>query len=197
MRNNSGVQFAEHLPESHPLRPNQHGEVQMPMFMSAHEILQSHHPLAGDRRSREDALDEQGGSESTQTPYGWDEEQEHESDQQLWDRKYEEAHSQGLAEHISEHGVQSAIQLGTTRQSHPDNPNIMKPEIVGGHHRVAVMAEEHKHNLMPVLFYSGSEVKPGSRNQFGMQSPSTDIGAARSNKAYPYEQEVEGYESDH
>lgn len=193
----SGVQFHEvmhNLPAEHPLRPKSHGEVQLPLFMSAHEIQQSHQPLFGDRHGWESTLGEQGGSGSTQTPYGWEPDQEHETDAQLWERKADEADQSDLADHIRTEGVHSAVQLGMTPQPHLEEGDH-KPEIVGGHHRIAVSAIEAHHRLMPVLFHDRRDIPKGARTTWGTPVTPTDINAARNNQSYPYDHKVPGYSS--
>ena len=86
-----------------------------------------------------------------------------ETDEQLWARKREQAKGdvtsgmltmaktgyghQGektLYEHVTEHGVENPIALGTQ----------FPREIMGGHHRLAVMAAERPNDYMPVIHVS-------------------------------------------
>jgi hypothetical protein len=83
-----------------------------------------------------------------------------ETDEQLWARKRSQAKgnvvsgmltqaktgygpegTQSLHEHVVEHGVSMPIALGTQ----------FPREIMGGHHRLAVMAAERPNDLMPVI----------------------------------------------
>ena len=109
---------------------------QLPMFMSAREIRSQYQALDGDRETDSD---------------GW-----RESDDDLFDRKYEESyatkHLNGdyLADHIAEHGVENPVSL----QADPLNTGSFdKPEILGGHHRIAVMETSRPDDLMPVEHY--------------------------------------------
>jgi len=117
---------------------------QLPMFMSAREIRDEFQALDGDR---EDVIT--------------DDDEWTESDDELFDRKYEEANdwklSHGtswsdkdgltLADSILKHGVENPISLQIDRDRRGDH---WKPEILGGHHRVAVMHKHRPDDLMPV-----------------------------------------------
>jgi hypothetical protein len=138
---------------------------QLPMFMSAREIKEQYQPLDADRYgatgTNARTTRSSGGGEYA-TARTW---QEHhtrrttggsklylagegiESDEQLWERKAEEADDYGLANDIREEGVQKPVSLG--RQF----GEMGKPQVVGGHHRIAVMGEEAPDELMPVLHY--------------------------------------------
>lgn len=121
---------------------------QLPMFMSAREIRSNYQALDADR---EDYTD-------------WDDPDEpttQETDDDLFDRKYEEAtvntfhspnDSRSLADAIVEDGVKNPISLQV-----PDlNGSQGKPQILGGHHRVAVMEIYKPDSLMPVEHFRGS-----------------------------------------
>lgn len=97
------------------------------MFMSANEITARYQPLDADR-------EEDGWSGP-------------ETNDELWERKANEAWDEGLAQGIIEHGVKKPVSLGQAVGSEG------KPQIVGGHHRLAVMREESPDELMPVLHY--------------------------------------------
>lgn len=86
------------------------------MFMSANEITARYQPLDADR-------EEDGWSGP-------------ETNDELWERKANEAWDEGLAQGIIEHGVKKPVSLGQAVGSEG------KPQIVGGHHRLAVMREE-------------------------------------------------------
>jgi hypothetical protein len=139
---------------------------QLKMFMSPAEIHASWAPLDGDRMNTESeswgsSSSSGSGSGSSSGNFG---ERGHESDDDLWDRKLDEAHEGNLARSIEEHGVKSPIRLGSIRGS------MGLPQIVGGHHRLAVQTDLDPHELIPVLH-------------------DTDIYSARSGpsaKSYPY-----------
>ena len=118
---------------------------QLPMFMSAHEIRSQYQGLDDDRHdgTGEDFL---------------------ETDEELFARKSDESreyphdgserYSDGgdpdmpsLYEHVSKHGVENPISL---QADHSRKGLLGKPEILGGHHRVAVMYEQRPRALMPV-----------------------------------------------
>lgn len=106
---------------------------QLPMFMSAHEIRSQYRPWEGDR-------------ELTHTPEGVRDE----TNDELWARKRHEA-SLGvmptLDEQILKEGVKNPIPL---QHVDPWWHGNAQPQIMGGHHRLAVMYEHKPHDLMPV-----------------------------------------------
>ena len=119
---------------------------QLPMFMTGREIQQHFRPLEGDR-------EEIYNREKNDT--------RKETDTELWTRKLDESRNnsfnprenkfgftsaRSLSESIKEHGVQNPVSLQL----------FTKPgtsQVLGGHHRIAVMAAEHPNKLMPVEFY--------------------------------------------
>jgi hypothetical protein len=90
-----------------------------------------------------------------------------ESDEELWERKAGEADMYAahgyaakhrdppergeptLYEDIAAKGVSHPVALGTQVGSQG------KPQITGGHHRIAVMRDVAPHNLLPVLHFQG------------------------------------------
>lgn len=58
---------------------------------------------------------------------------------------FEEKPDYSLAEHIEAHGVTEPVRLGQQFGS------MGKPQIAGGHHRIAVMRQDNPHGLMPVI----------------------------------------------
>ena len=118
---------------------------QLPMFMTGKEIQQHIHPWPGDRRevaTEEKDPEEWGGRKLR-----------FENNSEVWNRKYDEAlthkdddgaqHSDefnNLAEDIAHRGFKA-----------PRIPiNFDSKEVLGGHHRIAVGAEEHPDYLFPV-----------------------------------------------
>ena len=112
---------------------------QLPMFMTGREIQEHLDPYHGDIR---ESYDDEG----------------FETNRDVWDRKYDESTSHqeqdgaehdeaynNLAEDIAHEGCKS-----------PRIPVDFKTnEVLGGHHRVAVGAEEHPNYLFPVVHYEG------------------------------------------
>lgn len=109
---------------------------QLPMFMSAREIRQDYQALDGDRDEIIDEFNERI-----------------EDDPDLFARKYKEASqypsglTNPLAGDILRHGVKNPISL---QEDHTVTGSRKKPEILGGHHRVAVMERHKPDTLMPV-----------------------------------------------
>jgi hypothetical protein len=97
---------------------------QFKMFMTAHEITAQYQGNDGDRHS---------------TMHG------EEDDSQMLTRKYQEAKSDPwLSKEILTHGVETPIALTQEYGS------AGKPQIYNGMHRVALLAFEDRHKLMPV-----------------------------------------------
>ena len=109
---------------------------QLPMFMSAREIRGQYQALDADRK-------------------------EHEyNDNELFDRKYDEAENnydhapnehRSLKDALLQDGVRNPISL----QADANKVGLGgKPQILGGHHRVAVMYEHKPDSLMPVAHFN-------------------------------------------
>ena len=119
---------------------------QLPMFMTAREIRDQYQGHDGSRR-RFAGLS--GGE--IQMFKG-----RHETEDEMFRRKVSEAEERWdhggdyLAAHVRKHGVTHAISL-------QDDPTIVgslgKPQILGGHHRVAVMHADRPDELMPVAHF--------------------------------------------
>ena len=121
---------------------------QLPMFMTGKEIQIHLKPFDNDRQrvsTNEPDPEEWGGKKRRP-----------ETDKEMWSRKYDESitHSEddgaehdpkysNLAEDIAHRGFKA-----------PRIPiNFDTKEVLGGHHRVAVGAEEHPNHLFPVVHY--------------------------------------------
>ena len=113
---------------------------QLPMFMSAREIKSQYDPWHGDFEIHED------GSEETP--------------RELWDRKYEESMDFGYHMTIPKEGVRRPVALESVDPWWNGNK---KPEIMGGHHRIEVMARHKPDALMPVEHVS--DFKEARRSQ--------------------------------
>jgi len=154
-------------PAAAPTRQAGPGPGQLPMFMSARDIQHQYQPLDADRlggyedehANPHTTWSSSGGNNPTQRNWRGETRRSQggskmhdrypalESDQELWNRKAEEAGDYGLHEDIMEHGVQKPVSLGQ------QFGNSGKPQVVGGHHRIAVMGEESPDELMPVLHF--------------------------------------------
>lgn len=116
---------------------------QLPMFMSAHEIRSQYQGLDGDR---DDVMDEF--------------EDRPETDEELFQRKSHEAEWEGydgspsLWDRLEKEGVKNPISL---QADHTQKGSLGRPEILGGHHRVAVMSHIKPHALMPVEHFENYE----------------------------------------
>lgn len=111
---------------------------QLPMFMSAHDIVNNYAPNPGDRYDT--TTDYTSSSGGTYHSY-----EREETDDELWERKRDEAWDSGLAQSIIDEGVKEPVNL-----------NMVRGTVGNGHHRVAVMHEEAPHELIPVLHHKHS-----------------------------------------
>ena len=138
---------------------------QLKMFMTANEILEHWGPLDLDRQQTGGgtygSFTRDPGSENptarsfrghnTERTSGGSKLYHRvggvESDEELWSRKAEEAGDYGLTDSILEEGVKKPVSLGFSTGS------TGKREVVGGHHRLAVMREESPDEYIPVVHY--------------------------------------------
>jgi hypothetical protein len=118
---------------------------QMKMFMSAREIRSSHKPLQGDFEEVDDWMDGMSADEDDATRM--------ETEDELWNRKTEEAEDSGLYEDIEERGVQKPVHLSAYTADDRHYQGGGHERILGGHHRIAVMGETRPDDLMPVLHH--------------------------------------------
>jgi hypothetical protein len=118
---------------------------QLPMFMTAREITSQYQALDGDRRGN------------------WETAGSIEDDDRLFDRKYREAETDkwwgsdgtrtNLKDNILDEGVKNPVSLQVNMQK---TGSRGKPEILGGHHRVAVMNDHKPDTFMPVEHFKDS-----------------------------------------
>jgi len=101
---------------------------QLKMFMSADEITAHYQPLDADRN--------RSGAGLESTP-------------ELYARKNREFQQSGMTPSIARHGVIDPVHLGTAHGREG------KPQIMGGHHRIASSMDLNPHRLMPVLHHQG------------------------------------------
>ena len=163
------AQAAHHLAEPeetphHALSGSQFGT--LPMFMSAREIKRNYSAFEGDREEREHPHTGAYYTESTRSLWKrkYDESFDERtangysgtfSEDDFWgngesstanrarvERDFSDHES--LGDSVLRQGVHKPVFLGT------DRGYGQKPEIVGGHHRVAVMAVHKPNELMPV-----------------------------------------------
>lgn len=147
-----------------------HGGIQEPMFLTAREIRDQYQALDDDRIM----VDNEVSPTSTwphdsQSAHGRNARiptsvfdydapaiDHEESDDELFARKLHEATTNNysnrvpLADHLMKYGVENPISL-QFRELHGQ---FGKPQILGGHHRVAVMHHLKPDALMPVMHFS-------------------------------------------
>jgi hypothetical protein len=157
--------------DNHPVATHHGGTY--PMFMTGHEIREQYQALDGDRHdvSTEGATRAQSYTATHSTRdseynniripaghhvgkrYHWDSTPE--SDHDLYDRKYDEADFDGLADRINDHGYdwRHPVSLANGRY-YGDYSAVTgsqdKYQVLGGHHRVAVMSQDHPRQFIPV-----------------------------------------------
>lgn len=121
---------------------------QLPMFMTGKEIQVHLNPFHGDREGRatnEPDPEEWGGKKIRP-----------ETNNEMWERKYDESVTNadmGGAEHGDKYSnlAQDIAHEGFKAPRIP--VNLETKEVLGGHHRVAVGAEEHPNYLFPVVHH--------------------------------------------
>lgn len=119
---------------------------QLAMFSTPHEILSKYQPLDADREYVVDDWD------APAEEFRW------ETDEELWDRKFEESHGrrtrvdnggekyESLHDNIFREGVKNPVSLQFTE--HRGSQGM--PQILGGHHRLAVAAAYRPDEPIPV-----------------------------------------------
>lgn len=135
-----------------PLQPKQFGAVpeQLPLFMTPREIMGRYQPFDGDRK------EDLHGYESAED---YAEGGLIETDEQVWDRKLNESmrwkksgggdkaglYDQTLHQSVRADGVEHPVWLS-------ENPGSSgKPQVAGGHHRIAAAHHIAPDGLVPVL----------------------------------------------
>jgi hypothetical protein len=125
---------------------------QLPMFMSAREIRNQYQAIDGDRSDTHPLRPHP-------RPENFD--KWIENDDQLFNRKYEESWAPNrkvssgrtLGDDILKHGVENPVSLQVDLEK---TGSAKKPEILGGHHRLAVMGVHKPDELMPVEHFKDS-----------------------------------------
>jgi len=133
-----------------------------PMFMTGPEIKEHFPPLEGDKRTVRLPPNERANR--------YDHGERKETDSELWDRKLKESKQTGLERHgeIS-FAFGDPQQYGITRESTladrakqsgmPGHIAVQvgnaetQGQILGGHHRVALSAEQFKEHIFPVKYF--------------------------------------------
>jgi hypothetical protein len=112
------------------------------LFMSAREIMATHDPNQPDRFFHGTDV-----SVSRASSYKrGDEYVPPETNDQLYQRKLGEANKSGLTDDLRTHGVNMPIMLATETQGASGKPNV-----AGGHHRLAAMSHLNPDQLLPVM----------------------------------------------
>jgi hypothetical protein len=112
------------------------------LFMSAREIMSTHDPNQPDRYFQgTDISVSRAASVKRDGKYV-----PHETNEQLYQRKLGEANKSGLTFKLHTQGVNMPIMLATETQGVTGKPNV-----AGGHHRLAVMSHLSPDQLLPVM----------------------------------------------
>lgn len=132
-----------------------------PMFMTGEEIKTHFPPLEGDKRTVRLPPNERANR--------YDHGERKETDSELWDRKLKESKQTGLERHGEINFAMGTPQrYGITRESTLadrakksgmpgyvalQSGNLGMGQILGGHHRVALSAEQFKDHIFPVKYF--------------------------------------------
>lgn len=121
-----------------------------PVYRTAQGIMDEYQGLSGDRKW---------------VPTGQGKKVRPETHQEFWDRKYSEIEGTTVARSLDRSGVRNPISLRApgARGQTPSE----RPEILGGHHRVAYMQRHQPNQLLPVRnFNTGQEAKDQLGNRY-------------------------------
>lgn len=125
---------------------------QLPMFMTGKEIKKHYQPLFADRQETED---EETGAWRLEHPT------------ELWQRKSLEGSEWGSANLTGDSDIDSSLEESIAHKG-VENPislqfrdiaiknKIGRPQVLGGHHRVAISAENHPNTLLPVEHFDSA-----------------------------------------
>jgi hypothetical protein len=133
----------------------------MPMFMTGPEIKEHFPPLEGDKRTVRLPPNERANR--------YDHGERKETDSELWDRKLKESKQTGLERHGEINFAMGTPQKsGITREStladkakksgmpgyiSLQSGTLGMGQLLGGHHRVALSAEQFKDHIFPVKYF--------------------------------------------
>jgi len=148
---------------------------QLTMYKTPAEIMTDYNPLKGDMRSGEDAEDtwSRKASEGRKGLSG-----------NSRNEAFSESHPDTLANSIKREGVQNPVTLQTKDLSSFD----MRPEVFGGHHRIATAAKIDKNMLIPVTYadsFSGASTNQrsqGSDKRFPVEAKTAQSTESSSSK---------------
>lgn len=143
-----------------PVQKTPQGDItgQLPLFMSAREIMMTHQPLYGEQMTEEEHNERYG--------YVPDDLQGVETNDQMAARKARDAAVGGWKDAVLAEGVHVPISLGMSGSYvHPHTEpgwysrpgmsphDVVRPFILDGHHRVVIHLDEAPDRFLPVAFY--------------------------------------------
>jgi hypothetical protein len=136
-----------------------------PMFMTGEEIKTHFAPNEDDKK----IIDLPENEKANKYDHGFREE----NDSELWDRKLSEAKMTGrqrygdMAFHMgaAPRGISPKSSLESVAKTRgipgyvslQQTPKEGKPQVLGGHHRVALSADQFKSHIFPVKYYKNIE----------------------------------------
>jgi hypothetical protein len=129
------------LPEPQRSRNLAQGQFR-PLHMTAQGIMDTHQGLAGDRRMVPDV--EQNRSRP-------------ETHEEFWSRKAQEHEDSGYAHTIRREGYDTRYPISLRDPRKPGHIETARPEILGGHHRLAQMVVEQPNRLLPVRQFGSTQ----------------------------------------
>lgn len=109
---------------------------QLPMFMSARQIMATHGP------SRDEASQYDGASDSEIWHY-----KSAEAEDTRWQR-FPDGTAESYSDNMLREGIRNPVTLGTEAAGRNDEGKL---QVLHGHHRVAVMAKHRPDALIPVV----------------------------------------------
>lgn len=111
-----------------------------PMFMTSRGIMDTHQGLAGDRKMVKE--------EGTSRP---------ETHEEFWSRKAEEHEDSGMAHAIRRQGYDTKYPISLRAPGTSGPIETERPEILGGHHRLAQMVKEAPNQLLSVRHFGTTQ----------------------------------------
>lgn len=111
-----------------------------PLHMTAQGIMDTYQGLAGDRRM-----------------VGEGESQRPETHHEFWERKAQEHEDSGIAHVIRREGYNMRYPISLRAPGVQGHIETERPEILGGHHRLAQMVEEQPNKMIPVRMFNSTQ----------------------------------------
>jgi len=111
-----------------------------PLHMTAQGIMDTHQGLAGDRLMV--------GESGAKRP---------ETHEEFWSRKTQEHEDTGYAHVIRRQGYDMTRPISLRDPRKPGHIETERPEILGGHHRLAQMVVEQPNRLLPVRQFGSTQ----------------------------------------